>query len=101
MLSFLPHTHLRGTEFYVELIYPDGRVEEVLPISRYDFNWQLNYVLDAPKRVPAGTRMRVTGVFDNSADNPANPDATVDVEFGEQTWEEMMIGYVNWIPARR
>ena len=101
LLSLFPHTHLRGTEFYFELIYPDGTVENVLPISRYDFNWQLHYEFQEPKRVPAGTQMRVTGVFDNSAGNPANPDPTVAVEFGEQTWEEMLIGYVNWVPVRR
>ncbi len=101
LLSLFPHTHLRGTEFYFELIYPDGEVEAVLPISRYDFNWQLNYEFAEPKRVPAGTTMRVTGVFDNSDGNPANPNSRVDVGFGEQTWEEMLIGYVNWVPARR
>jgi hypothetical protein len=101
LLSLFPHTHLRGTEFYFELIYPDGNTEAVLPISRYDFNWQLNYEFAAPKRVPAGTTMRVTGVFDNSSGNPANPDPDADVGFGEQTWEEMLIGYVNWVPAHR
>jgi hypothetical protein len=101
LLSLFPHTHLRGTEFYFELVYPDGEVEKVLPISRYDFNWQLNYEFTTPKRVPAGTLMRVTGVYDNSDGNPANPDPGVDVGFGEQTWEEMLIGYVNWVPARR
>ena len=100
LLSLFPHTHLRGKEFYFQLAYPDGRLEEVLPISRYDFNWQLNYAFHAPKRVPAGTRMRIRAIYDNSAANPANPDPAVDVAFGEQTWEEMLIGYVNWIPAR-
>lgn len=100
LLSLFPHTHLRGTEFYFELVYPDGSVEKVLPISRYDFNWQLNYEFATPKAVPAGTTMRVTGIYDNSAANPANPDPGVDVGFGEQTWEEMLIGYVNWIPVR-
>ncbi len=101
ILSLLPHTHLRGTEFYFELVYPDGTEELLLPISRYDFNWQLNYELAEPKFVPHGTLLRATAVYDNSADNPANPDPTVDVEFGEQTWEEMLIGYVNWVPAGR
>ena len=99
LLSLFPHTHLRGREFYFQLAYPDGRLEEVLPISRYDFNRQLNYAFHAPKRVPAGTRMHIRAIDDNSAANPANPDPAVDVAFGEQTWEELLIDYVNWIPA--
>ena len=97
ILSLMPHTHLRGTGFLYELIYPDGRIEKILPVSRYDFNWQLNYFFETPLAVPAGSKLRATGWFDNSADNPANPDPTREVPFGEQTWDEMMIGFFNWI----
>ena len=67
-------------------------------MPRYDFNWQLAYRLRKPMPVPEGARLRATGWFDNSAGNPANPDPTKTVRFGEQTFDEMMIGYVEWIP---
>ncbi len=93
--SFFPHMHLRAKAFRYELIYPDGSAETILDIPRYDFNWQLHYKLREPKLVPKGTVLRSTGWFDNSADNPANPDPTASVRFGEQTFEEMMIGYFD------
>lgn len=99
ILSLFPHTHLRGNRFRVDLAYPDGREEELLLVPFYDFNWQLNYELQSPKVVPAGTRMKATAWFDNSKDNPANPDPSSWVRFGEQTFEEMMIAYVNWVPT--
>ncbi len=98
LLSLFPHTHLRGTRFQFDLAYPDGRVETLLPLTRYDFNWQLNYLLRTPLEIPAGTTVKASAWYDNSADNPANPDPTVAVRFGEQTWDEMMIGYFNWVP---
>ncbi|MFT7484750.1 MAG: hypothetical protein ACI9F9_000594 [Candidatus Paceibacteria bacterium] len=98
LLSFFPHTHLRGVSFACELIYPDGRHEPLLELPFYDFNWQLNYRLASPINVPAGTRLRATAWYDNSDQNPANPNPNVAVRFGEQTFEEMMISYVNWIP---
>ena len=69
--------------------------ETILDIPRYDFNWQLHYKLREPKLVPKGTVLRSTGWYDNSADNPANPDPTTPVRFGEQTFEEMMVGYFD------
>lgn len=74
--------------------------ETLLEIPRYDFNWQLVYTPKQPVYAAAGATLRATGWFDNSYANPANPDPTADVRFGEQTWEEMMIGYFDWIPAR-
>jgi len=93
ILSFMPHMHLRGKAFRYELEYPDGRKEVALDIPRYDFNWQNTYVLAEPKFVPKGTKLICTAHFDNSEDNLANPDATKPVGWGEQTWEEMMIGW--------
>ena len=93
LLSVNPHSHVRGRAFRYELIYPDGRSEVILDVPRYDFNWQLEYQFARPIDVPAGTRLSVTGWYDNSKENPANPDASKAVGFGEQTWEEMMIGY--------
>ncbi|MGD9647561.1 MAG: redoxin domain-containing protein [Pirellulales bacterium] len=93
MLSLTPHMHLRGKSFRYELIYPDGRTETILDVPRYDFNWQLTYQLAEPLHVPAGTKLHCTAHFDNSEDNLANPDATQPVRWGDQTWEEMMIGW--------
>jgi len=93
LISFNPHSHVRGKAFKYELIYPDGKTETVLDVPHYDFNWQMEYVLTRPIDVPPGTRVKVTGWYDNSKENPANPDPTKTVRFGEQTWDEMMIGY--------
>ncbi len=99
VLSFTPHMHLRGAAFRYEMKLPDGEWTTILDVPRYDFNWQLNYRLREPLDVPAGTMFRATGTFDNSDGNPANPDPKKTVRFGEQTSDEMMIGYFEWIPA--
>jgi hypothetical protein len=88
-----PHMHLRGKHFRYELHYPDGRSEVVLSVPHYDFNWQHNYRLAEPKKIPSGSRLLVKGAFDNSDSNPHNPDPSLWVKFGEQTYEEMFIGY--------
>jgi mono/diheme cytochrome c family protein len=95
LLSFNPHSHVRGKAYKYEIVYPDGRTETVLDVPRYDFNWQLEYYLREPLDVPAGTRLKVTAWYDNSDKNPANPDPTATVHFGDQTWDEMMIGYFS------
>ena len=99
--EFCPHMHLRGAQFAYTAEYPDGRHETLLSVPRYDFNWQTLYRLKTPLRVPAGTRLVCTGAYDNSADNPANPDPSATVRFGEQTADEMFIGYFNYttVPA--
>ncbi|MGD9719923.1 MAG: redoxin domain-containing protein [Pirellulales bacterium] len=93
ILSFMPHAHLRGSAFRYELKYPDGRVEVLLDIPKYDFNWQNTYVLAEPKLAPKGSKLHCVAHFDNSENNLANPDPTQPVGWGEQTWEEMMIGW--------
>jgi hypothetical protein len=93
ILSFMPHMHLRGTAFRYDLKYPDGKVETLLDIPRYDFNWQNNYDLAEPKVAPKGATLHCYAHFDNSDNNLANPDPTVAVKWGEQTWDEMMIGW--------
>lgn len=93
LLGFSPHMHLRGAGFRYTLVTPDQRERVVLDIPRYDFGWQTMYRLTEPITVPAGTRLIGTAWYDNSAGNPANPDPTRAVRFGEQTWDEMMIGY--------
>lgn len=100
MWGIFPHTHLRGKRWKYEAIYPDGRREIVLSVPRYDFNWQTYYELATPMVMPKGTRLIATAHYDNSAANPDNPDATSDVRWGEQTWEEMqytglLLSFVN------
>lgn len=98
LLAMTPHMHLRGKAFRYEAIYPDGKKEVLLDIPKYDFNWQLKYILDKPKRIPKGTTIHCTALFDNSKDNPANPDPNKKVRWGDQSWEEMMIGFFDTIP---
>lgn len=97
--SFSPHMHVRGKDFEYRAIFPDGRSEVLLSVPQYDFNWQSAYRLKSPKRLPAGTRIECTAHYDNSKGNPANPDPTKEVRWGDQTWEEMMIGYVDYVAA--
>ena len=96
MLSMHPHMHLRGKDMKYTAIYPDGTSELLLSVPQYDFNWQNTYDLVQPKRMPAGTRIHVVGHFDNSPQNPANPDPSKTITFGPQTWDEMFIGYFNY-----
>ncbi|HEX4147241.1 MAG TPA: redoxin domain-containing protein [Pirellulales bacterium] len=103
VLALFPHMHLRGKSFSYEALYPNGRSEFLLKIPSYDFMWQQRYVLKQPKRLPAGTIVRAVAVYDNSADNPANPDPTATVKYGRQSSDEMFNGYVDFAiirPAR-
>jgi peroxiredoxin len=93
--AFMPHMHLRGKAFKYELLMQDGKRETLLEVPHYDFNWQLRYELKEPRSLPAGCRIEVTGTFDNSKDNPANPDPNRIVRWGDQSDEEMLIGYVE------
>lgn len=102
LISLFPHMHLRGKAFRYTAVFPGGEREVLLDIPRYDFNWQNGYELDQPRLIPAGTRFECEARFDNSADNIANPDPDQTVRWGDQTWEEMMIGYFNAaIPIER
>jgi thiol-disulfide isomerase/thioredoxin len=98
LLSLMPHMHVRGKAYKFTAELPDGTQQVLLDVPRYDFNWQLLYVLREPIDLPAGTKIKATGWFDNSDKNPANPDPKKTVRFGEQTWQEMQIGYINWYP---
>ena len=91
-----PHMHYRGKWFRYEATYPDGTTETLLNVPQYDFNWQSGYRLAEPKRLPAGTVIRVRGSFDNSPLNPFNPNPNVIVRGGDQTDDEMFIGYLNY-----
>jgi hypothetical protein len=95
LTALFPHMHVRGKAFEIRAVYPTGESEVLLKVPRYDFNWQLAYRLETPKKLPKGTRIEATGWFDNSVNNKWNPDATQDVRWGDQSWEEMMIGFFN------
>jgi hypothetical protein len=101
LLSLFPHMHLRGKDFQYVAVYPDGKRETLLSVPRYDFAWQSNYRFSKPIRLPAGSRLECTAHFDNSADNPNNPNPKKWVFWGDQTWEEMMIGFVDYSFERK
>jgi mono/diheme cytochrome c family protein len=89
VLGLFPHTHLRGTGWLYTLVYPDGRREVVLDVRNYDFNWQTYYMFTTPLAIPRGSRLIGSAWYDNSDRNPSNPDPTVPVRWGDQTWDEM------------
>lgn len=95
LLSMFPHMHLRGKAFRYELVRPDQTKEILLDVPRYDFNWQNHYILANPLVMPAGSKMLCTAHFDNSEENLANPDPDSEVRWGDQTFEEMMIGWFD------
>lgn len=96
LTSFMPHMHFRGKDFVYTAVYPDGRSEVLLNVPKYDFNWQLTYLPEKPIALPKGTRLDCVAHFDNSTGNKFNPDPTKEVRWGDQTWEEMMIGWFSF-----
>ncbi len=100
ILSFMPHMHLRGKDFEYRAEYPDGHTEILISVPKYDFNWQTMYRLAKPAYLPKGTKIHCYAHFDNSAANPANPNPKIEVTWGDQTWEEMMIGWVDFVWAQ-
>src|SRR5262249_17382440 len=90
--GLVPHMHLRGKSFRFTAIYPDKRREVLLDVPRYDFNWQNVYLLAEPKLLRDTTELECVAHFDNSGDNLANPNPQQAVRWGDQTWEEMMVG---------
>lgn len=95
LLSFMPHMHLRGKSFRYTLLERGKDPEVLLDVPAFDFGWQSYYLLAEPRELPPGAKIVCDAVFDNSTANPANPDPTKPVTWGEQTWEEMMIGYID------
>jgi hypothetical protein len=93
LMNLTPHMHVRGKDMTYIAHYPDGTSETLLSVPKYDFNWQITYQLATPKVLPKGTEIEVIAHFDNSTGNKYNPDPTKDVRWGDQTWEEMMIGF--------
>ncbi|MFP6585061.1 MAG: cytochrome c, partial [Candidatus Hydrogenedentota bacterium] len=97
IMAFAPHMHYRGKDFRYTATYPDGTQELLLSVDNYDFNWQTNYLLETPIDIPAGTTVECVAHFDNSVDNPVNPDPTRDITFGNESYDEMMIGFLDFI----
>jgi hypothetical protein len=95
LLGFFPHMHLRGKEFEYTLVRADGQPETLLRVRPYDFYWQLTYRLAEPRLLKAGTRLEWIATYDNSANNPRNPDPSAEVRYGFQSWEEMMVGFFD------
>jgi hypothetical protein len=94
LLSFFPHMHLRGKAMEMALVDGDKR-ETMLKVAKYDFNWQLTYKVEQPIALKPGMRIEAVGYFDNSPNNPYNPDPKAEVKWGEQSWEEMMYGFFD------
>jgi peroxiredoxin len=93
--QLMPHMHLRGKDFLYELKRPNGQTQVLLSVPQFDFNWQNTYRLSEPVEVPKGSTLHCVAHFDNSKDNPANPNPKKIVRWGDQTWEEMMIGWMT------
>ena len=96
IMGFTPHMHLRGKYAKYVATYPDGKTETLLEVPEYDFNWQITYTYAEPKMVPKGTVIQFDAGWDNSANNPANPDPTRDVGWGRPTTDEMMFGWMRY-----
>jgi len=98
--SFFPHMHLRGKAMEYKAVYPTGETQTLLNVPGYDFNWQTTYQLEEPILLPKGTRLEVSARYDNSPNNPANPDPKAEVYWGDQSWEEMLAGFVDFVIPR-
>jgi len=94
LLNFFPHMHLRGKRFEYNIVHADGTVETLLQVN-YDFHWQLSYRLAEPRFLKAGTKLQAVAWFDNSENNPHNPDPDAMVKWGDQTRDEMMVGFFD------
>lgn len=95
LFSLTPHAHLRGKSFEYRILRPNGTSETILKVPKYDFNWQLTYFLEEPIHLEKGDKIQVIAHYDNSANNPRNPDPTQEVHWGERTTDEMLMGYFN------
>ena len=90
------HMHFRGKDMKFSVTQPDGSLKDILSVPNYSYAWQPTYQLSEPEFIPAGTRVVVSGAFDNSEYNPANPDPSKELTFGLQSWDEMIFGAADW-----
>ena len=88
--------HVEFGPIHAMALFPDGTSEILVDVPKYDFNWQLTYELAKPKLLPAGSKLQCVAYYDNSENNIANPDPSKEVRWGDQTWEEMMIGWIDY-----
>ena len=95
LVSMQPHMHLRGKDFEYRVVYPTGEAETLLKVPNYSFSWQLYYQPVKQLVLPKGTKIECTAHFDNSPNNPNNPDPTKEITWGDQSWDEMMIGFFD------
>ena len=95
LIGMLPHMHLRGKDFEYRVVYPTGETETILKVPNYSFSWQLSYYPVKPIVLIKGTKIECTAHYDNSPNNPSNPDATKEVTWGDQSWDEMMLGFFD------
>jgi len=96
LTALMPHMHLRGKAFRFELVRADGTRSTLLDVPKYDFNWQHTYALAQPLAITAGDRIKITASYDNSKGNQANPNPNQRVHWGDQTFDEMMVGYIGF-----
>ena len=99
IVSMMPHAHVRAKSAKYTAHYPDGRSEILLNVPQYDYNWQWSYQPSEALVVPAGTKLEVEFVYDNSPENPRNPDPTATLYYREQTLEEMFVGFIEAVPV--
>ena len=95
LLGFFPHMHLRGKAFEYTRLLDNGTPDTLLRVSHYNFHWQLSYKLARPILLKKGTKLALNAWYDNSLNNPFNPDPNAEVQWGEQSWEEMMVGFFD------
>jgi len=95
-----PHMHLRGKDMDIRLTYPTGEAETLVSVPHYDFNWQTIYFENQPRQVPKGTRIDLYAHWDNSVNNPMNPDPKATVRWGDQSWDEMIFAWVGVVVPR-
>ncbi len=96
LYAMSPHMHLRGKSLKWIVTWPDGRDEVILNVPNFDFNWQFNYELDEPLKLPAGSKITAIGVYDNSPKNRWNPAPHLPVYWSEQSWDEMYNGFMEY-----
>lgn len=94
--SMSPHMHFRGKDMQYSVKYPDGRDEVLLNVPKYNYEWQLNYEFANPPKIPAGSVITVRAHYDNSANNPRNPAPNEEVIWGQQSWNEMFIPWIEY-----
>jgi len=94
--GFYPHMHVRGKSAEYKVVYPDGKEQLLFDVPHYRFDWQERYVLAAPLKIPKGSMLKYRAVFDNSANNPLNPNPDKEVYWSEQSWDEMSLGWIEY-----